>query len=128
LRSRDAAHDAVVGALHHLHRHAALARFVAHCKFGHEIGQRVRIEQRLHQLAACFDQAADPVGKIVGQAIGLQGVCHHGQHPLSEVGPGFMQPVVDGRQRQSEEGGYVLMRTFMDEEQRGRFAQSVRQF
>src|ERR1700752_2456969 len=44
------------------------------------------------------------------------------------MGTGTMQAVIHSRQRQPEEGRDVLMRAIMDEGERSRFAQSVRQF
>src|SRR5712691_377102 len=43
------------------------------------------------------------------------------------MGTGCMQAIVDRYRRQPEEGGNVLMRAFMDEEQRCCLAQTVRQ-
>lgn len=43
------------------------------------------------------------------------------------MGTGRVQAIVDGSRRQPEEGGNVLMRAFVDEEQRSWLAQRIRQ-
>jgi hypothetical protein len=123
-----AADHTAAGTLHHMDLDAAPARFLADGEFGQEIGQRGRIEQHIHDITVHLDQSADSAGKIIRQRVGTKGVGHHGQHPLLQMGAGRMQTIVDGRNRQSEEGSDVLMRAFVDEEQRRGFAQAIGQF
>ncbi len=107
---------------------ALLAGFIADRQFGQDIRQRCRIEQRVHDIAARLNQAADPIGEIVRQRMGMESIADHGEHPLFETGTGRMQAIIDGHHRQAQEGSDVLTRAFIDKEQRRRLAQLVRQF
>ena len=63
----------------------AAVGLVAHRKLGQNIGWGVRIEQRLHDSAARFDETADPVGEIVGQGVGVERLIHHDEHPFLQL-------------------------------------------
>ncbi len=81
-RQGNATHEAAARRLEYLHGDSAAVRLVAHRKLSQNIGWGVRIEQRLHDSAARFDETADPVGEIVGQGVSVKRLIHHGEHPF----------------------------------------------
>ncbi len=123
----DAAHTPLPHALDHVNIDGAAVRFVAHRKLSENVRHCGRIEQRLHDAAACLDQAADAVGEIVRQAVRLDCVLHHGQHPLLQLPACYVQSVVHGRHRETEERRNVLVRALVHEEKSRHLAQRVRQ-
>ena len=63
----------------------APVRLVADRKLGEDIRHRGRIEQRLHDTAARLDQTADAVGEVIRQAMRVERVLDHCQHPLLQL-------------------------------------------
>ena len=83
-RCRYAAYDAGATALHHLNVDAAPIGLVAHFELRQDVGHGGRIKQRIDYTAARLNQAADPVGKFIGQAMCLECLRHHSECPLFE--------------------------------------------
>jgi hypothetical protein len=113
-RRRAPADKPIAGALDDLDADAAPVRLVADQKLAQQIGKRGRVEQGFDEAAARGDQAADAVGKVVGEILRPQSAFGHLRYPLLQKRSRPMQTIVDCRRRKTEERGDVLVRAFVD--------------
>jgi hypothetical protein len=124
---RDAADDAALQQLDHLHRDRPPSGRVADGELGERVGQAGRVEEDLdHALAGSHDPA-DPGREVVGKAMRFERVLDHGQGPSLELLSGRVQAIVHRRHREAQERGDVLLGAVVDVEERGHLAHRARQ-